>query len=137
MKGGLKPHSSGIKPFLTEQNKYIQLMYAMEMVNPNDTTKFQDMYNFIHADEKWFYLVRDRQQFILADEELPSQHCVCHKGCITKEMFLCVVAHACYKNTTILWRYGKLGICQLDLGKQLNSDLGAVNAVQWFGKTKV
>ena len=81
MKGGLKLHPSGLKPFLTEQNKYVWLMYALEMVNPNDTTKFQDMYNFIfHVDEKQLYLTRDRLQFILADKELPPQCCVCHKG---------------------------------------------------------
>ena len=61
MEGGLKPHYSSLKPFLTEQNKYLQLLYALEMVNPNDTTKSKDMYDFIHVDENWFYLTRDRQ----------------------------------------------------------------------------
>ena len=56
VKGGLKPDFSSLKPFLTDPNKFMQLMYALEMINSNDTTKFQDMYNLIHLDEKWFYL---------------------------------------------------------------------------------
>ena len=71
MVAGLKPHYSALKPVLTEQNKYLWLLYALEMVNPNDTTKFQDMYDFIHVDEKWFYLRKDRQQFLMVDEEIP------------------------------------------------------------------
>ena len=59
MNGGLQPHTSSLKPFLTEQNKYAQLMYALEMINPSDTTKFQNMYDMIHVDEKWFYLTRN------------------------------------------------------------------------------
>ena len=59
MKGGLQPPTSSLKLFLTEQNTYAQLMYALEMINPNDTTKFQNMYDMIHVDEKWFYLTRN------------------------------------------------------------------------------
>ena len=58
MKGGLKPHSSAPKPVLIVQKKYSQLLFALDMINPNDTTKFQDMYDYIHVDEKWFYLMR-------------------------------------------------------------------------------
>ena len=74
MEGGLKPHSSALNPVLTEQNKYSWLLFALDMVNPSDTTKFQDMYNFIHVDEKWFYLPRDKHQFLLVDGERPPQH---------------------------------------------------------------
>ena len=109
MKGGLKPQYSALIPFLTAQNKYFQLLYALEMVTPNDTTKFQE-YNFIHVDEKWLYLMRDRQHFLLADEEIPPQHCVCHKGHITKVMFLHTVVHPCYNTSTKTWWDGKLGI---------------------------
>ena len=61
LEGGLNPHYSSLKPSLMEQNKYSQLLYALEMVNPNDTTKFRDMYDCIYVDEKWFYLMHDRQ----------------------------------------------------------------------------
>ena len=97
MEGGLKPHTSSLKPVLTEQNKYSQLLFALEMGNLNDPTKFQDMYNMVHVnvDKKWF-LMRDKQCFLLVDD---AQHCVCHKGHMTKVMFLCAVACQCYKKT--------------------------------------
>ena len=92
MEGGLKPHYSSLKTFITKQNKHSWLLYVLELVNQNDSTKFQDTNNFIHVDEKRFYLMRDRQQFLFADEEIPSQGCVCHKGHTTKVVFLCAVA---------------------------------------------
>ena len=100
MKGGLKPHSSSLKPVLTGQNKYSWLLFALEILDPMDTTKFKDMYNYIHVDEKWFYLTGDCQRFILADEELPLHHSVCHKGHITKVIFLCAVACPQYSAAT-------------------------------------
>ena len=45
------------------------------------------MYDFIHMDEKWFYLTRDKQQFLLADDEKAAQCCVCHKRHITYETY--------------------------------------------------
>ena len=47
MEGGLKSHYSSLKPSLAEQNKYSQLLYALEMIG-------WDMYDCIHVDEKWF-----------------------------------------------------------------------------------
>ena len=110
MKRGLKPHCSSLKPFLTEQNMYSHLLYALEMVDQNDTTKFCDMFDCIHLDEKWFYLTHDRQQFLLANEKIPPQHCVCYKGHITKVMFLCAVVCSHYDTRRNCWWDGKLGI---------------------------
>ena len=108
MKGGLKPHSSALKPVLTEQNKYSWLFFALEMIDPTDPTKSKDMYNYIHVDEKWFYLTRDHQRLILADKKLPPHCSVCHK--VHKVMFLCAVACPLYSTATKQWWDGKLGI---------------------------
>ena len=107
MKGGLKPHSFGLKPFLSEQNIYSWLIYALEMITPNDTTKFQDMNDLIHVDEKQFYLTRGRQQFILAENELSPHCCVHHKGHSTKVMFVFAVVCPQYNNATkfmVAWK---------------------------------
>ena len=53
---------------------------------------------------------RNCQKFILADEELPLHHSVCHKGHITKVIFLCAVAGPQYSAATRQWWDGKLGI---------------------------
>ena len=110
MKGGLNLHSSSLKPVLTEQNKLSWLLFALEMIDPTDTTKFKDMYNYIHVDKKWFYLMTDHQNFILVDKELPPHCSYCHKGHITKVMFLCAVVFPQYSTATRQWWDGKLGI---------------------------
>ena len=61
MEEGLMPHNSSLKHSLTEQNKYSQLLYALEMIHPNDTTKFWDIHDYMHVDEMQFYLTHDRQ----------------------------------------------------------------------------
>ena len=54
------------------------------------------MEDLIHIDEKWFYLTKDGQCFIIAaDEEEPYRH-VQHKSFLTKIMFLCAVARPRY-----------------------------------------
>ena len=110
MGGGLQPHYNSLKPFLTEQNMNVQLIYALNMINTNDKTKFQFIYDLFHNDEKWFYLMRDRQQFMLVDEELPPHSCECHKGHSTKVMCLCAVMHTWYNNVMNSWWERKLGI---------------------------
>ena len=71
--------------------------------------------------------MRDKHQFLLEDDEIHPQHCVCHKGHITMVMFLCAVAHPCYNTATISWWDG---------GKQLNGNNLIMNVALLFGKTK-
>ena len=79
-------------------------------IDPNKTTKFRDMYDCIHVDEKWFYLTHDRHQFLLVDDDLSPQYCVCHKDHITKAMFLCAVGCPCYNTRRKSWWDGNLGV---------------------------
>ena len=68
------------------------------------------MEDLIHIDEKWFYLTKDGQCFIIAvDEEEPCRH-VQHKSFLTKIMFLCVVARPRYDTRKNAWFDGKIGI---------------------------
>lgn len=46
--------TSAVKPFLTDQNKLTRLKFCLSHVKPNGS--FDDMYNVIHIDEKWFYM---------------------------------------------------------------------------------
>ena len=55
-------------------------------------------------------LTHDRQQFLLANEEVPPQHCVCHKGHFTKVMFLCAVVCPHYNTGRNRWWDKKLSI---------------------------
>ena len=64
----------------------------------------------IHIDEKWLYLTKDGQRFIIAaDEAEPYRH-VQHKSFLMKIMFLCVVARPRYDTNKNAWFDGKIGI---------------------------
>ena len=68
------------------------------------------MVYLIHIDEKWFYLTKDGQCFIIAaDEEEPYRH-VQYKSFSTKIMFLCAVAMPRYDMRENAWFDGKIGI---------------------------
>ena len=61
-------------------------------------------------DEKWFYLTKDGQHFIIvADKEEPYRH-VQHKSFLMKIMFLCAVARPRYDMRRNAWFNGKIGV---------------------------
>ena len=68
-------HTSSLKPTLTDENKVSRMDLALSFIDKNDTSKFEHMEDLIHVDEKWFYLMKDGQCFIIAaDEAEPYRH---------------------------------------------------------------
>ena len=51
-------HISSLKPTLTEENKMSRMELALSFVDKNNTSKFENMEDLIHIDEKWFYSQR-------------------------------------------------------------------------------
>ena len=103
-------HTSSLKPTLTEENKMSRMELALSFIDKNNTSKFENMEDLIHIDEKWFYLTKDGQRFIIVmDEEEPYRH-VQHKSFLTKIMFLCAVARPRYDTNKNTWFDGKIGI---------------------------
>ena len=103
-------HMSSLKPTLTEENKMSRMDLALSYVDKNNTNKFKNTEDLIHINEKWFYLMKDGQCFIIAaDEEEPYRH-VQHKSFLTKIMFLCAVARPRYDTRRNAWFDGKIGI---------------------------
>ena len=45
-------HSNLLKPILTEENKLTRLLMANHFQDPQDPSKYQDMHDRIHLDEK-------------------------------------------------------------------------------------
>ena len=83
---------------------------ALSFIEKNNTSKSKNMEHLIHIDEKWFYLMKDGQCFIIAaDEEEPYMH-VQHKSFLMKIMFLCAVARPRYNMNKNTWFDGKIGI---------------------------
>ena len=67
------------------------------------------MEDLIHINEKWFYVTKDGQHFIIvADEEEPYRH-VQHKSFLMKIMFLCAVARPRYDTNKNAWFDRKIG----------------------------
>ena len=68
------------------------------------------MEDLIHINEKWFYLTKDGQHFIIMAEEAEPYRHVKHKSFLMKIMFLCVVARPRYDTNKNAWFDGKIGI---------------------------
>ena len=89
----IRVHSNLLKPILTEENKLMRLLMANHFRDPVDSSKYQDMCDWIHLDEKWFF-----------------QRCIKHKSHIAKVMFLCDVVRPHFNISVNSWWDGKLGI---------------------------
>ena len=106
----IRVHCNSLKPVLTEENKVARLIMALESRDPNDPSKFRDMMDRVHVDEKWFFLSRQRERYLLLPEEKNPKRCVKSKSHITKVMFLCAVARPRFNTSANSWWDGKLGI---------------------------
>ena len=84
--------------------------YGVEAHDPQDPSKFLDMMDRIHVDEKWFFLSQQRERYLLLPKEKNPKRCVKSKSHITKVMFLCAVARPCFNPSANSWWDGKLGI---------------------------
>ena len=83
---------------------------VLDSHDPQDPTKFLDMMDHIHVDEKWFFLSRQKERYLLLLEEKNPKRCVKSKSHITKVMFLCAVVHPCFNPSANSWWDGKLRI---------------------------
>ena len=105
----LHVHSNSLRPILTEASRLARFAMAMDARYPVDQTKYQDMCDRIHVDEKWFFLTREKERYLLHQDKKNPKHCVKHKSHITKVMFLCAVARPRLYPCSNSWWDGKLG----------------------------
>ena len=92
-KGTIKTKVVGVKPYLTDINKIQRVSFALEHVDANGV--FQNMYDHVHIDKKWFYMfkLKKRVYFHPLEEELPQEVRKCvNKRHRKKVMFLAAVA---------------------------------------------
>ena len=83
---------------------------AIDACDPVDQMKFKDMNNQIHVDEKWFFLKREKERYLLHQDEKNLKCCVKHKSHITKVMFLCAVARPRFNPCSNSWWDSELGV---------------------------
>ena len=128
-------HTSSLKPTLMEENKMSRMELALSFIDKNNTSKFKNMEDLIHIDEKWFYLMKDGQRFIIgADEEEPYRH-VRHRSFLTKIMFLCAVAMPRYDTRKNTWFDGKIGIWSIGNGSRRSGHRRSVQRECLCGRT--
>lgn len=77
--GMIRPHSNALKPYLSEENKIARLHFCISMLEPRNLQTqpiFKDMHNYVHIDEKWFYMTKASQKYyLLPEEEQPHRTC--------------------------------------------------------------
>ena len=78
--------------------------------DPQDPSKYQDIHDRIHLDEKWFFLTQEKEQYLLLLDKKDQKHCIKHKSHITKVMFLCTVVRLRFNPSVNSWWDRKLGI---------------------------
>jgi len=110
-----KRHTSALKPTLTSTNMHLRVLHALEHIDQNtinsrtQTMKYRDLFDEIHVDEKWFYVSRDGEAYIICSDEEPPERKVGHKSHIAKVMFLCAQARPRPLSNGTWWD-GKVGI---------------------------
>ncbi|XP_026458696.1 uncharacterized protein LOC113359240 [Papaver somniferum] len=111
--GAIRPHSKTLKPALTDDNKKARLLFSLSMLEDYcfaNKPIFKSMYNYVHIDEKWFYMTKESQKYyLLPKEDEPLRSCK-SKRFITKVMFLAVVARPRYDSANNEEFSGKIGI---------------------------
>ncbi|KAF7153301.1 hypothetical protein RHSIM_Rhsim01G0178000 [Rhododendron simsii] len=94
--GKIRPHSNALKPYLSEQAQKARLQFCLSMLEPNDDEnqprKFKSMYNYVHIDEKWFYMTKEVEVYYLLSEEEEPHHTCKSKRFIPKVIILAAVA---------------------------------------------
>lgn len=97
-----------VKLILTQKNKLARMEWMLSHIQLDGL--FDDMYQQIHIDEKWFFLMKHKQKYYLLPNEKPPVPKAKSKRFIQKVMFLCAVARPrrdTYKNAEF---DGKIGI---------------------------
>ncbi|KAF0715497.1 hypothetical protein As57867_003334, partial [Aphanomyces stellatus] len=61
----LKAKSSYSKPMLSDDNKDDRMRFASSFLRPqsNGTHMFAPMHEYVHVDEKWFFLTKAKKKF--------------------------------------------------------------------------
>ena len=79
------------------------------MDSNNSSIPFQNMHQYIHVDEKWFYLTQTNKNVYLCLNEDPPHRTIKSKRFIPKVMFLAAVARPRHNFHTKAFFDGKVG----------------------------
>jgi hypothetical protein len=111
--GKVKRITDTLKPSMTLANKIQRLQFCVSMLDENFDeklpSKFKEMDDIVHMDEKWFDMTRVRNTYYLHPEEPKPLRSVKNKNSIGKVMFLTAVAKPRYNEDGVVTFDGKIG----------------------------
>ncbi|XP_010669055.1 uncharacterized protein LOC104886291 [Beta vulgaris subsp. vulgaris] len=112
-RGLIRPHTNPLHPGLKEANKLTRLEWILKLLmgdNLLTKRKYFPMYDFVHLDEKWFYLSNKSQRVYLAKNEESQYRAASSSKFIPKVMFTAVVGRPRYNEEDQCTFDGKIGI---------------------------
>ena len=110
-RGDLQSESRRIKPLLTSQNRIDRVKWCLSHVNLHHSQlSFYSMYNRVHLDKKWFYVMHLHGWTITVPREVIDETSLKIKRFLTKIKFLVAVAVPRYKHHRKSSFDGKIGI---------------------------
>ncbi|CAM9934059.1 unnamed protein product, partial [Discosporangium mesarthrocarpum] len=109
---GARKHKRWVKLVLSDKQKRDRVGFALRHMHRNGGARgvVDDMYDWVHVDEKWFYVMKDgRVIYLHPEEDAPKPPRAQNKRFITKAMFLAAVARPRMISDGV-WFDGKIGI---------------------------
>ncbi|CAN0492719.1 unnamed protein product, partial [Discosporangium mesarthrocarpum] len=88
-------HKRWVKPVLSDKQKRDRVGFALSHMHRKGGARVvvDDMYDCVHMDEKWFYVMKDgRGIYLHPEEDAPKPPRAQNKRFITRVMFLAAVA---------------------------------------------
>ncbi|XP_074371109.1 uncharacterized protein LOC141712171 [Apium graveolens] len=112
-RGLIKPHTNPLHLALKEANLFQRVEWVLNLLmgdTPTTKRQYYPMYNFIHIDEKWFYLSKKSQRVYLERNEKGKYRAAKSSKFIPKVMFTSVVARPRFNTENECTFDGKIGI---------------------------
>lgn len=107
--------SIALKPTLTTHHMDLRIIHALGrieplsyIVNTRSPYKYEDFFDTIHIDEKWFYEKRQQTSMLAVAGEKPPNNTAKHKSHVLKVQFICAMARPQWNNGEYF--DGKIGI---------------------------
>ncbi|XP_021719323.1 uncharacterized protein LOC110686996 [Chenopodium quinoa] len=111
--GKLRTHTSTNHPVLTEKHKVSRLKWVLSLINPvpavGDLT-FTDMQQWIHLDEKWFYINPETRTFYLLPTEDDPYKAQQSRRFKIKAMFMGMIGKPLFDDENNMIHDGKYGL---------------------------
>jgi hypothetical protein len=105
----IMPHSSALRPLLTEDHKLMRTLFCITKLHAEDNL-YDDFYQCVHIDEKWFFITESQLHvYLVPGEPKPDRRCL-NKDHLLKVMFLGAVARPRYNNDGVCTFDGKIGM---------------------------